>query len=37
MTRSLRIFVGAAVTAAVVGLAWLTPAILAGISLNGID
>jgi hypothetical protein len=37
MTRSLRLIVGAVVTAALVGLVSLTPAILAGISLNSID
>jgi hypothetical protein len=37
MTRSLRILVGAAVTAGLVGLTSLSPSILAGIILNGID
>jgi len=37
MTRSLRFIVGAAVTAALVGLASLTPVILAGIVFNGLD
>ena len=37
MTRSLRLIVGAAVAVATVGLAWLTPVILAGITFNVID
>jgi hypothetical protein len=37
MTRSLRLIVGAVATAALVGLVSLTPVILAGISLNGLD
>jgi hypothetical protein len=37
MTRSLRLIDGAVVTAALVGLVSLAPAILAGISLNSID
>jgi hypothetical protein len=37
MTRSLRLFVGTVVAATAVGLAWLTPAILAGITYNFLD
>jgi hypothetical protein len=37
MTRSLRLVVGVIVTAALVGLASLTPAILAGLTFNGLD
>jgi hypothetical protein len=37
MSRSLRFIVGAVVAATAVGLAWLTPVILAGITFNLID
>jgi hypothetical protein len=37
MTRSLRLIVGTVIAAATVGLAWLTPVILAGVTFNGID
>ena len=37
MTRSLRFIVGTVVAATAVGLAWLSPAILAGISFNYLD
>jgi hypothetical protein len=37
MTRSLRLMIGAVVAATAVGLAWLTPVILAGITFNGLD
>jgi hypothetical protein len=37
MTRALRLIVGTLVAAAAVGLAWLTPMVHAGISLNGLD
>jgi hypothetical protein len=37
MTRSLRVFVGAVVTAALVGLASLSPVILAGITATAAD
>jgi hypothetical protein len=37
MTRSLRFIVGTVVTAALVGLASLSPAILAGLTFNFID
>jgi hypothetical protein len=37
LTRSLRLIIGTVVAATAVGLAWLTPMVYAGISLNGID
>jgi hypothetical protein len=37
MTRSPRLMIGAVVAATAVGLAWLTPVILAGITFNGLD
>jgi hypothetical protein len=37
MTRSLRLIVGTLVAAAAAGLAWLTPMVYAGMSLNGLD
>jgi hypothetical protein len=37
MTRSLRLIVGAVVTAALVGLASLGPVILAGLTATGVD
>jgi hypothetical protein len=37
MFRSLRFIVGAVLAATTVGLAWLTPVILAGITLNALD
>jgi hypothetical protein len=37
MTRSLRLILGAVVTAALAGLVSLTPVILAGITFNGLD
>lgn len=37
MTRSLRFVVGAVVTAALVGLASLSPVILAGVVFNALD
>jgi hypothetical protein len=37
VSRSLRFVVGVVVAAATVSLAWLTPVVIAGISLNGLD
>jgi hypothetical protein len=37
MTRSLRLVVGTVIAATAVGLVWLTPVILAGVTFNGID
>jgi len=37
MTRSLRLIVGTIIAGTAVGLAWLTPVILAGITFNGLD
>jgi hypothetical protein len=36
-TRSLRLIAGTVIAAGTVGLVWLTPAVYAGISFNGID
>jgi hypothetical protein len=37
MTRPLRLIAGTVIAAAMVGLAWLTPVIYAGISASGLD
>lgn len=37
MNRPLRLIAGAVVAAATAGMLWLTPAIVAGITLNGLD
>jgi hypothetical protein len=37
MSRSPRLIVGTVIAATAVGLAWLTPVILAGITFNGLD
>ena len=37
MTRSLRLIVATVLAATAVGIAWLTPVVYAGITLNGLD